>query len=364
MVIHPRAAIAVSLCSTIMLSVALRLPADQAKETAAPIPDSTQGELRRVAREQGGLFIAPESPAFTFLGLSPAMVTRPTSAKGLALTLANAVDSAGRVVQGFAIEFVPPFLKTAFRTDLARYQQSALTRALANTRISLGSAKVGGDSASTDLGLGLSVLFVDRGDPMGDAAFTRRLSEVLSQSLPETPPPADSEIPPEVRASVQELRSEWKTAHWNSRRTLFSAVTGLRFLRSEFGDSRGLGGSAWLVHSEPMRTWGQFLLHLQYDHRRELPATPKQQRLVYGTRANLGSPGYNSFLELSGSSDLTHGGDPQGRWTAGVEFRIADGVWVSTGLGSGFGPARSGDHVIVIANLRWAIADAARWSPR
>jgi len=112
-----------------------------------------------------------------------------------------------------------------------------------------------------------------------------------------------------------------------------------------------------------MGTRGQLLLHLQYDYRHALPNSQKQQRMLYGARVNVGSPGLNGFLELSGNSDLEYHNDPKGRWTGGFEFRLADGLWASTGLGAGIGPEDTNNRILLIANLRWAVADAARSAP-
>ena len=48
-------------------------------------------------------FAVPESPALSFLGLSPGKVTRPTTPSDLAASLLNGVDSTGRMQSGVAV---------------------------------------------------------------------------------------------------------------------------------------------------------------------------------------------------------------------------------------------------------------------
>lgn len=331
-----------------------------AAETGPELAASTRDSLDN---EQGKLYIAPDSPAFTFLGVNPATVSRPTTTKGLAIGLANAVDSSGRVVQGFALEFVPVFFPSRLPLDLPHYQKSFWTQTLANTRVTLGTARASGDSASTDLAIGLNMPLFDLGDPMRDPQFTRELETILLR-MPDVPMPAGADLLAPVRPAVRALRHRWLVERWNARRTVISAVTGLRFLESRFQDTRGLGASVWLVDAEGIESWGQFLVHLQYDYRRHIGKVPRSQKLTYGARLNAGSAGLNGYLELAGFSNLERNGDPAGRWSGGIEFKLSDGLWASTGLGSEIGSQVQNGRVIMIANLRWAIAEGARMSPR
>ena len=328
---------------------------------ASAFSNATEDTLRAKVEEQAKLYIAPELPAFTFLGANPTTVNRPTTPKGIAVALASGVDSAGRALQGCAFEFQPTFLPSVFRTDLGSYQQSGWVRALANARLSIGSSRVSGDSASTDVAIGFSTLLVDLGDPMRDKTFAKELEAVLTGDWPGTPLPAGQPvITNELRAKVKKQRDSWVDEHWNARRTMLAAATGLRLEKSKFDDSRGIGASGWLVHSEGLGKRSQLLLHLQYDHRRSLAGSEHRQDLTYGGRVNIGAPSLNGFLELAGTSDLEHDNDPKGKWSGGIEFMLGESLWASTGLGSGLGPGDASDRVVILANIRWAIADGAR----
>ena len=48
-------------------------------------------------------FTVPESPAFTFLGISPTKVSRASNARDLGAALLNSVDSTGHLLTGVAL---------------------------------------------------------------------------------------------------------------------------------------------------------------------------------------------------------------------------------------------------------------------
>jgi hypothetical protein len=69
-------------------------------------------------------YAVPEAPAFTFLGLNPSKVTRPISPRDLGVAVLQAVDSSGRVQQGFALSLTPWYYLPGFTIPLDQYQRS------------------------------------------------------------------------------------------------------------------------------------------------------------------------------------------------------------------------------------------------
>jgi hypothetical protein len=113
--------------------------------------------------------------------------------------------------------------------------------------------------------------------------------------------------------------------------------------------------------------WGQLLGHAQIDHRRAIPGAGQRTSTLFGARLNVGSERLNAFFEtstLSHREDENGGLDDGGKWSAGLEFRLAEQLWAATGLGSERG--RVGDEtdrIVTLATLRWAVSKAPRWSP-
>ena len=111
----------------------------------------------------------PDTPAFAILGLSPDNIVRPTTPKELALGLLNGSDRNGTLQTGIAIDTVPYLLFTGDALSLAAYRDSIPTRLLANTQLSLATAKASDDSEAVRLAVGLRVTPWNLGDPrMGE----------------------------------------------------------------------------------------------------------------------------------------------------------------------------------------------------
>lgn len=325
-----------------------------------PLDSATQARL--TTQQQLRLYAVPESPAFTFLDATPASVSRPTTSRELGVALLSGLDHAGRVQQGFAVEFTPAQL---VRTSLAQYRPGHWQYLLSNLQVSLGTARAAGDSASTDLALGLRTTILDEGDPMTSPTFVRALGDALLKCAPTRPGEAQS--PACLGNSARALREAWVGQRWNARRLTIAAATGLRFANSAVKDSRGLGWSVWLAGANPLGGWGQVLAQLQYRHRRLAdPASPRNS-VAYGARALAGGGGFDAFVEVTGQSGLgsTTGSDAaNGSWTGGVEFRAADNLWLSAGLGSKVAVQGQPDKVVVIANVRWGISRDRHFQPR
>jgi hypothetical protein len=88
--------------------------------------------------------------------------------------------------------------------------------------------------------------------------------------------------------------------------------------------------------------------------------------LGFGARLNVGSKNINGFLELGGTNSfgLPEGADAfSARMALGMEFRVAENLWISTGATQSFATESRPDPIAIAANLRWAIADKASFDP-
>jgi hypothetical protein len=326
--------------------------------------------VRSTAAAQNSIFAVPESPAFTYLGMSPTRIARPTTARDLGVQLLDGVDSLGRSVQGFAIEVTPWLLRPAWQITLDDYRKSRLKYMFANLQMSLGTVKTSGDSASTDMAFGLRVTLIDHGDPMLSKEYEDGLVKILKNG-PSPDVVLDDHRMAEFNAAksakIGALRQQWLRERWNAARLVLAGATGLRLLESQLDRSYGLGGGVWMSGAAPVSGWGQLLGMVQWNYRRALGASPKQSLLSYGARINAGSERANAYAEVVSMNELNarSGADASsGQWSGGVEFRLAAGLWAATGLGSNFGLEAGADRVVVVANLRWAVSGKSRIDPR
>lgn len=309
-------------------------------------------------------FAIPESPAFTFLGVNPTKVARPGSTRDLGVALLSAIDSTGRMLQGFAADFTLWTVIPGFDLPLSTVQSSWPHYVLSTAQISLATARAQSDTASTDIALGLRLTLLDQGDPMLDNEFTRALGTALLRCAPSQPGLGGRA---EQEACLHRARGElaqlWQRRHWNEPRISVGLGTGVRAVNSLLRNREWLGWSAWGAGAIPVASL-QILLHVQYDQRESVGGTPASQALSYGTRALLGSGTVAGYLELLGTRLFAvSAGTERGTasWSGGIEFEAAENLWLSTGFGSRFATETQEDKIVIIAGIRWAISDAARY---
>jgi hypothetical protein len=302
----------------------------------------------------------PESPAFTFLNFAPATVTRPNTPRDFVAALANGIDESGHVRQGISLEVTPAYLIPGLGVGLDAYQTSQFKRILSNTQLSIATVRASGDTAATDLGVGLRLTLVDRGDPMADAAFTKALGDAMLSCKPRLP---GESVLPCLGEQADKLRGPYLKSHWNSTRLTVAFATGLRFDQSEVSKTSALGWNGWAGLTAPIGTAGQMIGYFAFTHRPELTGTPKFSSVDFGGRVLIGSPSFNAFAEVVGNSKFdtpVTTDKSSAAWSGGVEFRAAENLWLSTGFGTRFGDTAKPDRVIVLGNLRWGVASKSR----
>ena len=314
-------------------------------------------------------FSVPEAPAFTFLGIAPAKVSRASSARDLGAALVNGTDSTGRVLTGIALGATLWTLLPNVKIGLDTYQRRPAAYALANTQLSLGTARATGDTASTDLALGLRTTLVDRSDPMTSRAFVASLTAALRTCLdavtgPSLGAPSGDDAAVECAGKANKrLRAEWFRMHWNAPALSWGIGTGWRLPRSELSGLDPLGASTWLSGAVPLGRSGQVLGQLQYDRRNARDDGDATNLLTYGVRAVRGTKQYNLFAEVAGTRRFeTAAGVSRSnaQWSGGIELELLPDYWLSTGVGKRYTAQGEPDRMVLLANMRWGISSKAR----
>ena len=309
-------------------------------------------------------YAIPDAPAFIFLGANPAEVQRPTSPRSLATSLASGIDAAGLVQQGFALDIAPWSLIPSLRIPLSQYQRNPASFLLANTQVSLATLRTPGVDGSTDLSLGVRLTLWDKSDPMADPEFTDSLRKLLMRvCVPQGPTPKDSVDLLDCGSRMnREARQAWReSGRWNRSSFSVAGAMGTRLDQSRFDQHRWLGWSGWATGAFPLTRAGQVLAQLRYDERSPVRGDPKERTLRYGARTFVGGATVNAFLEIVGLDriEAPAGTDEGGaKWSAGIEFRAGEQLWLSTGLGTS---GEASDRAVVLAGLRWNVADGPRF---
>ena len=317
------------------------------------------------------LTAVPETPALAFLDATTAKVLRPGAVRDFALALLSGTGESGTARQGFALEATPWLFVPGLAIDGRRYRESRLAFVLANAQLSIGTARADGEDADTDLALGLRLTLADRGDPLRSEEFRRALGEALLACAPAQPDPTPSEAC--AGRETTEAYEAWTASHWNAARIAVAAAWGARLRESELDDRDYAGWRAWAVGAAPLGPRGQLIAQLAREDRPALGDEPAFEAWTAGVRALAGSPRINGFLELlaesrevdesaiEGDAESPDEDDGSGIWSAGIEARVAEGLWASAGLGSRFAALHEADEkTFVVIGLRWGISSAAR----
>lgn len=303
----------------------------------------------------------PEAPAFAWLSATPTLVSHPTTARAFAASLATLVDSAGRFRQGFALEGAPWAWIPGMSIPISEYGRTR-RYVLANTTLSLATLGGEGPDGDADLALGLRTTFFDRADPMRDPEFQGTLRAVQAECGAD-PDLARRRVLECAEAGTELAREEWLADRWNASSLSAAVVTGLRFDDSRIGNGRWSGWGAWVSGALGVGTAGQLIVQAGYEQR-VTPGSNEQNALSAGSRLLVGSSTVNGFLEVAVDENLQGPAtdDTTAQWTGGIELRAAPNLWLSTGFGSGFA-TDAADRVVIVANLRWRIADGPTLGP-
>lgn len=324
------------------------------------------------------LTAAPDDPAFIFLGVTPTMVTQPSTIRDFGFALANVIGKQGQVQQGFSLS-ATPWLLSGLDLSLETYQGDWLKRMLSNTQLSVATAKAAGDSASTDIAFGIRIQLIDGADPMIDRAFTEELGDAMLAELAEcTDDPTATEdevnacLDEGVRANavrrVNQLFSEQTKRVWNAYQLSAGLALGQHVPNSQWSARQYSGLQTWMVGSMPIGKTGgsaKLLGQIGYTQNQQLDDRSAADVLTFGSRIIVGSPTLNGFYERaaekrSGTSDGTNG--THWSWSGGIELRVSESFWLSTGFGNRYNEFEDADRTFVIADLRWVRSSKARLS--
>jgi hypothetical protein len=325
--------------------------------------------LAEPIKEESVGFTVPDSPAFTYLGTTPTKISRPGTARDLAVTLLTGVNRDGQVNEGLAIDVRPWFLIPGFDIPIEKYKRFWYFVA-ANAQVSLGTVQSGpapmtGARGNVDGAIGFRFTLIDGADPMLDDAYRADLGKAMLACAPPVPgsptQPGDRDLAC-LREAAKKRREKWLDDKWNAGRLSLGLATGLRAPGAVLGDSAWSGLGAWLVGGGPLGGWGQLIGQGRYDRDHLL----KTNVISFGGRANVGTGRFNGFLEVLGHyrPGAAAGIDNfDASWSAGGELRVADHAWLVGGFGKSFATDQAPDPIFVLANIRWAVSSEARLTP-
>lgn len=309
----------------------------------------------------------PETPAFTFLGVTPGKIDQPGSLRDLGVSLKNGVGKDGKAMEGFALDASVWNLIPGFDIPLDKYRsKNPFPYMLANLQASIATVRSSGDSADLVAAFGLKAVIIDHGDPMLDTALTRKLAAGLRSCIPAQPGAGQSAAC--VDSVTADVIGSYTSSRWNATQLAFAVALGNRFENSEIRRSAATGWDAWLVGGVPLGNKIHLLGQTKYQRRTAEDTVPSYAALTAGVRAVGGSSTFNGFVELAHEWRTPKGGGKDGLlinkdvggWSAGLEFRLAANTWVSTGVGSQYTALKEPERTVVFATVKWGLSSNSR----
>jgi hypothetical protein len=121
-------------------------------------------------------FSIPDNSAFKMLNIKDEDVSRPGNLKEFSIHFLNLVTSGSKISQGLAVEWAPLYTTTK---SVKKYRELGIIR---NISISFATEKSTNDTEGTDVALGLSIIPIDKSDPLTDTVLENSVNSLLSKN--------------------------------------------------------------------------------------------------------------------------------------------------------------------------------------
>lgn len=308
---------------------------------------------------------APESPAFTVLGVSPTEVTRPTSPTDFATAVLSGFDQNGNFQSGIALDVAPVFVLARNATFWSHYSDPRKkywwVRPLARTTFSFGTTK--GASASDPalrLATGLRIVLYDERDP-------RYLyGTCIREFVPDLNAPVEAEK--ERLRAVREKCLAQNKEIWNATSVV---IAGSPVWISPDGTTpnfRLSGGGYWASAAVRLQTWGQILGHFRRltGEQVPLPNTPvnpatglpvfvERGTTFIGGAFRIGSGTFNGRVDgLYVHKNVAGKVDSYPEFEFGLERKLADSFYLDANYRYAVGTKLTASGFL--ANLKWSFS--------
>ena len=329
----------------------------------------------------GGLAV-PESPAFTMLGLTPAIM-RPATPRGLAMSYMEGMDFNGDIQDAIAVDMAPYLLFSGKELSLQQYRDSARERDLSRIQLSIAIAKGSSDNdKARRFGAAMRWTIWDDGDLRLDKDLIACLdqdqqSAPASSSFDMAPrqpvsgrartSPVDASIGP--RAKI--CRAESLKRNWN-RSAMDVGFAPSWIDHNGKGDSLGWDGlGLWTSLSygfdkyESLKDNSQIIFQARYRLDESVPGPNKylpfsdRDSFTLGAKYRYGEPRQVAFLQ-----GLIVQTKPEGQavdrsyiYSVGAELGIVDNLWFELEMGEIGGVKSEGKGGVVTVELKGAFPE-------
>ncbi len=316
-------------------------------------------------------YSVPTIPALEVVALDPSNISRPATAKEFVASIYNGIDANGKIKQGLGFEVKPNYIFNEPVT-LQEYQNDRFRYILENTQLSIATLATSGDSTSTDLSWGIRLVLFDKTDPMQDSVFTNKVTNAFLKCAPIGPGESDEEKELKCLAEpVKEYKEEFIQENWNASWLMLAYAGGIRLSGSELTQGEIIGHKIWLAGGLRMAHWGQLGCQAQWSRSLKEESNIYFSELGISSRVTvkLGKPTINYFAEATFKPLLNKdefddqpevNTDASFAWSSGFEFKVARGIWATTGLGRDAERIVGNNNIQLLSGFRLGISDKQR----
>lgn len=331
----------------------------------------------------------PESPAFTVLGVSPQNVVHPSSTRELATSLVNGIGKNGEVQTGLAIDTAPYLLVAGSELTLADYRNSYMTRLLANTQLSFGTAKAAGgsDASATRYGIGVQMKLYDRGDARTNNDYFdlpncyKEKTDAMFNAPPINPlDPNRATIvagrQKELEEGVVDCRKKAKQKLWNRSSWLLGLASAWATEGSDGTHSSGTG--VWTTYAygfekvPVLEENAQLLFHARVHNdetvtdKTTATGFAKRDSWMLGTRFRYGSDTGSLSAEFSYTKGKLDYGQTESvrRLAVGGEIKITKDVWLVASVGGEGGFRDGSSRPFALGGLKFGSSSESQFPAR
>jgi hypothetical protein len=324
---------------------------------------------------------APESPAFTVLGVTPQNVTRPTSPADFATAVTDSFDQQGNFQSGLALD-VAPFMVLGNKLpwwshygDVGKGKHKYWwVRPLARTTLSFGTTKGASDAdPALRLAAGLSVVLYDERDPR--LLYSRCVRLVVVQDVNATLE--------DQKKRLQEARDRCKQDSIKRAQEIWNAtslmVAGAPTWFSKDGTTVNMqlnGGGYWASGALRLGTVAQVTGHFRRLTGEEVPDpnTPKdpttgqanfviQSSTLAGGSLRFGSGKFNGKFEgLYVHKKLAGILDSYPEFGFGLERKLAENLYLDAAYR--YAPGTKLTSSGFLTNLKWNFNKTSQLDPK
>jgi hypothetical protein len=318
----------------------------------------------------GGLAV-PDSPAFTMLGLTPAIM-RPATPRGLAMSYMEGIDFNGDIQDAIAVEMAPYLLFSGKKLSLQQYRDSARERDLSRIQLSIAIAKGSSDNdKARRFGAAIRWTIWDDGDLRLDKGLIACLDQ-LAPGQPEAGQARTSPLDASTGPRAKICRAESLKRNWN-RSAMDVGFAPSWINHNGKGDSLGWDGlGLWTSLSygfdnyESLKDNSQIIFQARYRLDESVPGPnmflpfSDHDSFTIGAKYRYGEPQQVAFLQ-----GLIVQTKPEGQavdrsyiYSVGAELEIIDNLWFELEIGEIGGYRNQGNGGFVTVQLKGAFPES------